>query len=815
MPAEITSDAKFEIGHVLFIDIVGYSKLRLNEQRSMVEALNQIVRQTNEFQEADAEGELMRLPTGDGMALVFYNAPEAPVECALEIARALNQHSQLQVRMGVHSGPVSSVLDVNERTNIAGAGINIAQRVMDCGDAGHILLSKRAADDLEHSGKWQGYLHPLGECEVKHGVTLSVVNLYTENTGNRELPSKLKQAREQQAAAQRAWIVRRRKQIGAIAAVLLLAASAVTLWLWMRSAASNILAKSVAVLPFENLSEEKENAYLADGVQDDILTDLTKVADLKVISRRSVAQYRNTTQTIHQIGQALGVAHVLEGSVRKIAGRIHVTAQLIDTRNETQTWAEKYDRDIADVFQIQNDISQAIVTQLKAALSPTEKAAIEEKPTQDKEAYDLYLRARSLVYEGQIGLPGKMVQDNAAKAITLLESAIARDPKFTLAYCVLADAQSTLQEMAKAKEAVDAALRISPSSAEAHLALARYFIEGIEDPAAGEKDLGIAATGLPGRADVFSLRAVIEEQRGQWKQALRDREKARELDPRDLNTVSDLIFLDLTLRHYDEGERLLNQAFAIAPQQSTGGFWRMKSNIALARGDANAAMAALDASPIRNAGNLMWSEIIANAFIAQRNYAKAEEVLQSAEETARARNLLMKGQANNILAIRGMTLERLGRVARYRGDKEKSRGYFEAARTTLEEWLAKKPPYTLWWESHAPAYIAEADAALGRKEDAIREGRNAVELWPRQRDARIAPDIAIILAIVYMWSGERDAALQQLAEVAKGPVWPPVGNLCPGLSAGELKLNPLWDELRTDPRFDKIIAEASKPVDID
>jgi tetratricopeptide (TPR) repeat protein len=504
----------------------------------------------------------------------------------------------------------------------------------------------------------------------------------------------------------------------------------------------------------------------------------------------------------------------LEGSVRKVANQIHITAQLIDTRTETQTWAEKYDRDIADVFQIQNEISQAIVTQLKAALSPAEKAAIEEKPTQDKEAYDLYLRARSLVYEG-IGLLGKTAEDNAAKAITLLESAIARDPKFTLAYCVLADAQSTLQEMPKAKEAIDAALRISSNSAEAHLVLARYFIEGIEDPAAGEKDLSIAAAGLPGRVDVFNLRARIEEQRGQWKEALRDREKARELDPQDLAPLDDLIWLDLTLRHYDEAERLLNQAFAIAPQQSTGGFWRMKSNIALARGDANAAMAALDASPIRNAGNFGWSGVIANTFIAQRNYTKAEEVLQSAEDTARARNLLPKNLVNNILVVRGLTLERLGRVARFRGDKEKSRGYFEAARTALEEWLAKKPPYTMWWESHTPAYIAEVDAALGHKEDAIREGRNAVELWPPQRDARIAPDIAIILAIVYMWSGERDAALQQLTEVAKGPVWPPAGNLCPGLSAGELKLNPIWDELRNDPRFDKIIAEAAKPVKLD
>jgi TolB-like protein/Tfp pilus assembly protein PilF len=817
MPAELTSDAKFEIGHVLFIDIVGYSKLLLNEQRSSVEALNQIVRQTNEFQIAEAEGKLVRLPTGDGMALVFYNAPEAPVECALEVARALNQHSQLRVRMGVHSGPVSSVLDVNERRNIAGAGINIAQRVMDCGDAGHILLSKRAADDLEHSGKWQGYLHPLGDCEVKHGVALSVVNLYTEDAGNRELPSKLKQAREQQAAVRRAKVVRQRKQISAITAALLLGASGIVLRFWMRSAASNILTKSVAVLPFENLSEDKENAYLADGVQDDILTDLTKVADLKVISRRSVSQYRETKQSIREIGKALQVAHVLEGSVRKVANQIHVTAQLIDTRNETQTWAEKYDRDIADVFQIQNEISQAIVTQLKAALSPREKAAIEEKPTQDKEAYDLYLRAHALIY-GQAPTY-KTEEDNATKAITLLDSAIARDQKFALAYCALADAHTFLEELDKAKEAADAAIRISPNLTEAHLVLARYFLQGIQDVSSAEKELAVAAAGLPGRVDVFNLRAEIEERRGRWKEALHDHEKASELDPQNLDTRHDLTFFNIMLRRYGDAERLLDRTLATAPEQSTSLFWRCKSYIALARGDTKAAMAALDSSPMRKAGLYNLNHLVAHVFTMERNYPKAEEIIQSVEGMAKTHNTLPKAYTRHEIFNRGVRLEKLGRIARFRGEAEKARGYFEAARPDFEEWLAKSPAsmgLNPWLQSHSSAYIAEIDAALGRKEDAIREGRNVAQLWPLQRDARIAPNIHIIVAVAYIWSGERDAALQELAEVAKVPV--PPGAAVPffqGLSAGELKLNPIWDDLRSDPRFDKIIAEAAKPIKLD
>jgi len=528
-----------------------------------------------------------------------------------------------------------------------------------------------------------------------------------------------------------------------------------------------------------------------------------------------VAQYRDTKQSIREIGQALGVAHVLEGTVRKIAGRIHVTTQLIDTRTETETWAEKYDREIADVFQIQSEISQAIVTQLKTALSPTEKAAIEEKPTHDKEAYDLYLRARALVYGLGVSLSYKTAEENNTKAITLLESAIARDPKFALAYSVLGEAHLFLEELDKAKEAVDAALRISPDSAEAHLVRARYFFGGVTDISAAEKELAIAAAGLPGRADVFNLRAEVEAQRGQWKQVLHDREKASELDPQNLDTTHALILLNIMLRNYGNAERLVDQTITTAPQQSTSLFWILKSYIALARGEAKAAMAALDSSPSRNDGFYNENHLLAHVFLMERNYSRAKEILESAEEIAKKHNVLAKTQVHNEPFRRGIELEKLGRIARFRGEQQKARGYFEAARPLFEEWLAKNPGDSSWHGSHAPAYIAEIDAALGRKEDAIREGRHIAELWPSQRDALIAPNIQIILAVVYMWSGERDAALQQLMEVAKVPVMPPGVNFFPGFSAGELKLNPLWDELRNDPRFDKIVAEAAKPVKID
>jgi TolB-like protein/Tfp pilus assembly protein PilF len=565
-------------------------------------------------------------------------------------------------------------------------------------------------------------LHDLGEVEVKHGIPIAVVNLYADQFGNSEVPNKIKDAAQQRAAAQkRAVRIRRRRILVSIVAALLVATLiGIGTWVWQRRIAlasaykvgvAGISDKSIAVLPFENLGDEKENAYLAEGVQDDILTDLTKIADLKVISRRSAAQYRDTKQTIREIGQALQVAHVLEGSVRKVAGRIHITAQLIDTRNEAQTWAEKYDRDMADVFQIQSDISQAIVAQLKIALSPSEKAAIEEKPTQDKEAYDLYLRARALL--SGFGIINSVFQTNAAKAVTLLESAIARDPRFTLAYCLLSKAQLELygseywnkERLPKAKEAVDTALRLSPNSPQAHLTLAQYIFDALRDPEGAEKELAVAAPALPGEVEVFNLRAAAAEQRGQWAQALRDREKATELDPRDQDAAISRIALLIDLRRYDDAEKSCDRMIASVAQESTGPYWRFKGEIALARGETKASMAALDASPNRNAGLEGLNLLVANVLIMERQYEKAAEIVQSAEEVARSRNVLAKGGAHGY--GRGHNLEILGRISRAQGQNEKARSYFEAARPGFEEWLAKNFEELSEWEGKARAYIAE------------------------------------------------------------------------------------------------------------
>src|SRR5213082_1973375 len=421
------ADVKFEIGHVLFIDIVGYSKLLIHEQLEYLEKLREVARATETFRMAQREGKLMRLPTGDGGELVFGTSPEAPVKCAMEIARELKKHPELRVRMGIHSGPVKGVTDLSEQGNIAGAGINTAQRVMDCGDAGHILVSKHVAEDLEHYARWQSYLHELGECEVKHGARISLVNLYGDSVGNADVPEKIKQARREQARASRDG----RKRILVATSIVAAAVLGIGYWVFHQRRANDfatIPVKSIAVLPFQNLSPDPQNAFFADGVQDEILTDLARIADLKVISRTSVMQYKaGIARNARAIAQALGVANLLEGSVQREGGKVRVNAQLIDARNDTHVWAQTYDRDLADIFVIQSDIGKAIADELQVKLSPGEKAAIEKRPTYDVFAYDLYTRAKELVVDLTDPVAS---QQNLARAVMLLEEAVARDQHF-------------------------------------------------------------------------------------------------------------------------------------------------------------------------------------------------------------------------------------------------------------------------------------------------------------------------------------------------------------------------------------------------
>ena len=407
MSLERKVDLHLEIAHVLLIDVVGYSKLLVNEQIELMQELNQIVRGTECFRMAEASGKLIRMPTGDGMALLFFHSPEEPVRCALEISRSLQGHSQIHVRMGVHSGPVNPVKDVNDETNIAGSGINVAQRVLDCGDAGHILLSAHVAEDLTQYRHWQPYLQDLGECEVKHGLRLHLFNLYKGGLGNPQIPEKLKRRKwkQQAAAIRRVAPSRLPKFLLTVALVVLAIALAASVSIFLRRGSpsvaripaegrptASIPEKSIAVLPFENRSEDKANAYFADGIQDEILTRLSKIADLKVISRTSTQHYKSAPKHLPEIAKQLGVAHILEGSVQKSADTVRVNVQLIKAANDSDLWADTFDRKLIDIFSVESEVAKAIADQLQAKLSGREEQVIAAKPTDNTAAYDAYLR---------------------------------------------------------------------------------------------------------------------------------------------------------------------------------------------------------------------------------------------------------------------------------------------------------------------------------------------------------------------------------------------------------------------------------------
>jgi TolB-like protein/class 3 adenylate cyclase len=588
MSSELNADLELEIGHVLFIDIVGYSKLLINEQHESLNELNQIVRNTDAFRVAEAAGKLIRVPTGDGMALAFATTPDAPVRCAVQTSKTLRNHPQLKVRMGVHSGPVSGMTDLNGGSNVAGTGMNMAQRVMDCGDAGHILLSKRVAEDLAQYRHWQPSLHDLGECEVKHGAIVSVVNLYTDEVGNPLAPEKF-----------RGKIARRRGSNGrtgpnplplgkTLLTLVFFSAAAIGIayWIFFPPDSSHSIespaalpakvppapAKSIAVLPFENLSANQETAFFADGVHDEILTDLAKVADLKVISRTSVMQYKaDRKRNLREIAQQLGVAHILEGSVQRIDNRIRVNAQLIDARNDAHLWAQTYDRDLADVFAIQSEIAQAIAEQLQARISPSEKAALAESATTDLVAEKLYLQARDLVLAGS----DPDAKAPLLQAIRLLDEAIARDPHYLRAYTLLTvvhldlywqgfDHTDERRELAHAT--VEKAASFAPDSGEVHLMRANYVYQGFRDYDRARAELDLARRLLPNNAQIYIFTGSIDRRQGRWTEAIRNFERGIDLDPRNFRFLMEGAFTYQAVRRFSEASQLYERALALVPK---------------------------------------------------------------------------------------------------------------------------------------------------------------------------------------------------------------------------------------------------------
>jgi adenylate cyclase len=631
MPTASESDFQLEIGHVLLIDIVGYSKLLITEQREQLQALNEIVRNTAQFRASDANGMLVRIPTGDGMALIFGDTVEAPLRCAVEISEAVTTHPEIHLRMGIHSGPVSEVTDVSERTNIAGAGIDIAQRVMDCGDAGHILLSKHVADDLAPHPRWNRCLHDLGECEVKHGAHVSVVNLYGDQFGNATQPGKFQTVQKRRARVR--W---------AAGAAVLLALAMIVGGIAMFSrypvrSALPVPEKSIAVLPFENLSRDPDNAYFAEGMQDEILARLSKIADLKVISRTSTQKYKSAPDNLREIAKQLGVANVLEGSVQKAADDVRVNVQLINALNDAHLWGDIYDRKLTDIFAVESEIATTIADTLQAKLTGAEKQMIAAQPTSNTTAYELYLKGRSLW--------SKRGGENLRQAIAFYEQAIAHDPNYALAYTGLAESYVVLpvytevvpqEAYAEAKAAALKALQLDDKLAEAHTALADVLFNEL-DMAASISEFQRAIALDPNYATAHQwygcdpLRAI-----GRFDEAIAEGKRAVELDPLSPIINSDLGRTLTMARRYDEAIAQLRKTLEIDPtlwvaRFNLGETFQLKNDMATAISEYTKAQQLSD--------DLRARVPLAAAKAQSGDKEAAVQMLAELEELARHRNV--------------------------------------------------------------------------------------------------------------------------------------------------------------------------------
>jgi TolB-like protein/Tfp pilus assembly protein PilF len=555
--------------------------------------------------------------------------------------------------------------------------------------------------------------------------------------------------------------------------------------------------KSIAVLPFENLSGEKTNAFFADGMQDEILSNLARIADLRVISRTSVMQYKSgIARNLREIGQQLGVAHVVEGSVQRSGNRVRVNAQLVDVRSDRHLWADTYDRDLADVFAIQSEIAKSIADELEAKLSPAEKDAIERAPTSDITAFDLYTLAKNLCLTA---FGSSTTKADLLRAADLLNQAVARDPSFFEAYCLLAFAHDgvyfvgfdhTPARLAQAESAVQAASRLRPNAGETHLARAQNLYWGYLDYDGALAELELAAQSLPNHPRVVELKGYIERRQGRWDESIRDLSRAIELDPQNFLTLQQTAQTYQGLRLYADEKSLLARVFAFEPNHAV-----TKVQHALVELGSKA-----DTGPLHQtiesirATNPAAIPSIANNWLvcalAERDSTAAENAL-----TAFGESPITFGSIENVLFNRPFVE---GVIARMTKDEDKARSAFIAARAEQEKIIQAQPNY-----GPALCVLGLIDAGLGRREEALREGRRAVELLPIEKD-QVGGNVMIkYLAMIAAWLGDKDLACEQLDIALRRSS---------DLSYGQLKLMPLWDPLRGDPRFEKLLEESKKPV---
>jgi TolB-like protein/class 3 adenylate cyclase len=816
MPTKHKSDPHLTTAHVLFMDVVGYSKLLVNEQREVIQQLNQIVRKTAQFRKSEAGGKLISIPSGDGMALVFFQSPEEPVQCALEISRVLTNHPRLRLRMGVHSGPVDQVKDVNERSNVAGAGINIAQRMMDCGDAGHILVSKRVADDLAQDILWQPHLHELGEIEVKHGNRVHVVNLYTEELGNPEVPEKFKTVAAAVSAATKARskpaMPRDLKWLLIGPAVLIIAAIVIGLLVFRMvgtdrravrtstqegrpgGASLPISEKSIAVLPFQNLSEDKANAYFADGIQDEILTRLSKIADLKVISRTSTQHYKSAPENLPEIARLLGVANILEGSVQKSGEAVRVNVQLIKAANDSHLWADTYDRKMIDILSVESEVAKAIADQLRAKLTGQEEQVIDAKSTNNPEAYDAYLRGLAYTLRTQ------RTPANSLGAQMYLREAVQLDPKFALAWALLAytdavgyhtmNLQPTLALREETRQAAETALALEPALGEAVLAKGYYHYACLKDYDTAVRYLEQAHSFLPNNSRILQSLADVERTRGEWDRSDAYFNEAERLDPRNVNLFTQHALSLSVVRRFPEALRRLDHVLDLTPDDVDTSV--IKATIAQAEGDLPRAAALL--APLHpNAHDFGAWEIQTYQAILEGRPAqiipRLKEILAEPDPAL--------GFYNGELRFW------LGWAQQVAGDHAAAQQSWRKTRSELEPLLKEQPQ-----NAELVSVLALANMGLGDKPAALALAERAIAANPGKKDVVNGPFALEILARVAAQTGGSDRAVAALQKLLSTPYFGAFTTtpLTPAL----LRLDPMFDPLRNDPRFQKLCQDKPK-----
>jgi TolB-like protein/Tfp pilus assembly protein PilF len=749
------------------------------------------------------------------MALAFATTPDAPVQCAMEISKALKSKPELRVRMGIHSGPVSGLVDVNDRSNITGAGINMAQRVMDCGDAGHILLSRHIAEDLEQYRQWQPHLHDLGECEVKHGVRVSVVNLYTEELGNPALPEKFSRSPVEAAVSAAKTSPSSRKYL-LIAGALIVAVALGFLLLRMvgipqwrepvrssnaeegrRSAASlPIPEKSIAVLPFQNLSEDKANAYFADGIQDEILTRVSKIADLKVISRTSTQHYKSAPDNLPEIARQLGVAHILEGSVQKSGEAVRVNVQLIKAANDSHLWADTFDRKLTDIFSVESEVAKAIADQLRAKLTGQEEQVIASKPTDNPEAYDAYLRGLAYTLK-TAGTPG-----NVLGAQKYLREAVRLDPKFALSWALLSYVeargyrtlalQPTVALREEARQAAETALTLQPNLGEALHAKGYYHYACLKEYDTAVRYFEQARQLLPNSSRIPESLAYVERRRGQWDRSESYFNEAERLDPRNVQLLTQHALLYLDSRRFPEALRKLDQILNITPDDPDT--LTFKAAIAQAEGDLPRASALL--APLHpSADDSAAVEMQVYQAILERRPApvipRLKEILAKPDPAL--------GYFNGELRFW------LGWAQELAGDHAAAQESWRQARSELEPFLKEQPEnYALIGD------LALTNMGLGDKAAAFKLIEREMAAVPIEKDALDGPAPIEILARVAAQTGEPDRAIAALQKLLATPYESALAGGSVPLTPALLRLDPMFDPLRNDPSFQKLCEDKPK-----